>query len=225
MLASFTLHVVALETVTHLPRGWQAGEWSLSHAGTGSLRTKLRAAPPGIESNLPDALTPPPEAPQVHEAPDAGRTREQPPAPLAAVAASGVDGDDPRSRQTEAEQGRPDAPNAGVLAAPVYYTASQLDQRPLIRLRIEPAFPPGAPVASGRVVLRLYVSEQGEVEKMVVVSAEPPGLFEKSALDAFAAARFTPGIRNGVPVRSLIAIEVLFGAPVPGPAARRAPPE
>ena len=212
LAASLTLHGVVLETVAHLPRGWQAGEWSLSHAGTGSLRAKLRVAAPGVESKQPEALAPPPEAPQTHEAPDAELTREQPPAPVAAV---GLDGDDPRSRQPEAEQGRSDEPSAGVLAAPVYYPASQLDQRPLITVRIEPTFPPGAPVASGRVVLRLYISEQGEVEKMVIVSAEPPGWFEQSALDAFAAARFTPGIKDGVPVRSLLTIEVLFGGPVP----------
>ena len=126
MAASLTLHGVVLETVAHLPRGWQAGEWSLSHAGTGNLRAKLRDAAPGVEAKQPEALAPPPETPQTHEAPDAERTREQPPA---AVAASGLDGDDPRSRQPEAEQGRSDAPSAGVLAA-VYYPASQLDQRP-----------------------------------------------------------------------------------------------
>ncbi len=212
MLASLALHGVVLETVMHLPRGWQAGEWSMSHAGSGSLRAKLRAAAPGVASKQPEALAPPPETPQTLEAPDAQRTREQPPAPVAAI---GLEGDDPRSRQPEAEQGRSEVQSAGVFAAPVYYPPSQLDQRPLIRLRIEPAFPPGAPVTSGRVVLRLYISEQGEVERMAIVSAEPPGWFEKPALDAFAAARFTPGIRNGVPVRSLLTIELLFGEPVP----------
>ena len=64
-------------------------------------------------------------------------------------------------------------------------------------------------------MLRLYVSEQGEVEKMVIDSAEPPDWFGQSALDAFAVALFTPGIKDGVPVRSLLTIEVLFGEPVP----------
>lgn len=209
----------------HLPRGWQTGDWSLSHAGTGSLRAMLRAAPAGIESKLPDELARPPETPPAHEAPDAERTRERPPAPVAAVATRGQEGDDPRSPQAETEQGLAQAPSAGVLAAPVYYTAGQLDQRPQIRLHIEPLFPPGAPVARGRVVLRLYIDAQGKVEKMVVVSAEPPDVFEKSALDAFAAARYTPGMRSGVPVPSLIAIEVLFGAPAPESAGPRRPGE
>ena len=221
MAASLALHGVALVSFTQLPRGWQAGEWSLSHAGTGSLRAKLRASPAGAESKQPDAFAQPPETPPAHEAPDAERIRELPPTAPAAVAARGLDGDDPRSPQIETEQGRSQAPSTGVLAAPVYYTANQLDQRPQIKLHIEPVFPPGAAVSSGRVVLRLYISEQGEVEKMVVVSAEPPGLFEKSALDAFAAARYTPGMKNGGPVPSLIALEVLFGAPVPGSAGPR----
>jgi protein TonB len=216
IVASLALHGVALEALTQLPRGWQSGDWSFSHAGTGRLRATLRAAAPGIESKQPDAqltsTAPPPETS------DMPRTREQ---PSAAVAASGHDGDHPRSFQPLAEQGRADLPSAGVLAAPVYYPVNQLEQRPLIKVHVEPVFPPGAPASSGRVVLRLYIGGQGEVEKISIVAAEPPGAFEKSALDAFAAARFTPGIRNGAPVRSLVTIEVLFGAPAPPSAAPR----
>lgn len=189
IVASLALHGVALEALTQLPRGWQSGQWSLGHAGTGRLRATLRAAAPGIESKHPEAqpTAPPPEASEMP------RTREQPPA----------------------EQVPADQQSARVLAAPVYYPADQLEQRPLIKVHVEPAFPPGAPASRGRVVLSLYIGEQGDIEKIAIVAAEPPGAFEKSALDAFAAARFTPGFRNGAPVRSLVTIEVLFGAPAP----------
>ena len=217
VVASLALHAVALEALTQFPRGWQAGNWSLSHAGAGQLRATLRAAAPGIASQQPEALLlPPAPAPA---APEAADLRQEPPAP---VAASGRVGDDPRSYQPFAEQGRADAPNAGLLSASIYYPASQLDQRPQIKVHIEPAFPHDAAVSSGRVVLRLYIGEQGEVEKMAIVEAEPPGAFEKSALDAFAAARFSPGIKTGVPVKSLVTIELLFGAPAP-PSATQPP--
>jgi TonB family protein len=221
VVASLALHAVALEALTQFPRGWQAGNWSLSHAGTGQLRATLRAAAPGIALLQPEALLLPPAPPQTSEAPDAARSRDQRPA---AVAASGRVGDDPRSFQPLAEQGRAELPSAGVLAAPMYYPVNQLDQRPLIKIHVEPAFPRGAAAPNGRVVLRLYIGEQGEVEKMAIVEAEPPGAFEKSALDAFAEARFTPGIKNGAPVRCLMTIEVLFGAPAPPSAPPRPPP-
>ena len=221
VVASLALHAVALEALTQFPRGWQAGNWSLSHAGAGHLRATLRAAAPGIASLQPEALLLPPAPPPTPETPDAARPRDEPPA---AVAASGRDGDDPRSFQPVAEQGRADLPSAGVLAAPMYYPANQLDQRPLIKTHVEPAFPRDSAAPNGRVVLRLYIGEQGEVEKMAIVEAEPPGAFEKSALDAFAEARFTPGIKNGAPVRCLMTIEVLFGAPAPPSAPPRPPP-
>jgi protein TonB len=44
-----------------------------------------------------------------------------------------------------------------------------------------------------------------------VVKAEPPGRFENSALKAFTAARFTPGLRKGKAVPVLLRIEVTYG--------------
>jgi protein TonB len=221
VVASLALHAVALEALTQLPRGWQAGNLSLSHAGTGQLRATLRTAAPGITSLKPEALSQPPAPPQTSEAPDAARSRDEPPA---TVAARGREGDDPFSFQPMAEQGRADSPSAGVLAAPIYYPANQLEQRPLIKTRVEPEFPPDAAALNGRIVLRLYIGEQGEVEKMAIIEAEPPGEFEKSTLEAFAAARYTPGIKDGAPVRSLVTIEILYHMPTTPPPSPSSPP-
>jgi protein TonB len=60
------------------------------------------------------------------------------------------------------------------------------------------------------VTLRLVISEQGEVESIVVVHAVPPGLFDEAALAAFGRARFAPGLRGGIPVRSEVMYEVEF---------------
>jgi TonB family protein len=100
-------------------------------------------------------------------------------------------------------------------AKPVYLPANELDEKPLIRNQVEPEFPAGAPLSGGRVVLRLYIGETGQVDEIAVVSAQPGQVFEQAALGAFAAARFTPGRKNGEPVKSALTLELLFGAQLP----------
>jgi TonB family protein len=190
---SLALHYAALATLSQLPRGSQAGNGSLSDGGTGRLHAALRTTAPGVDSRQSEEQVMPPAPPAV-SAPE--------PALEPAL-------------ESEVE------PGAGILAAPFYYPASQLDERPRIMADVDPEFPRGAQASAGRVVLRLYIGEHGEVERVAVVEPEPPDAFGKSALDAFAAARFTPGVRNGVPVRSLMTIEVLFSAQTPRTTAPR----
>lgn len=68
---------------------------------------------------------------------------------------------------------------------------------------------------TGRVVLRLYVDETGQVDEVAIESGDPTGAFEASAREAFGAAHFLPGMKGGVPVKALVRIEVLFGSPHP----------
>jgi TonB family protein len=75
---------------------------------------------------------------------------------------------------------------------------------------IEPTFPDEAGLQHGIVVLRLLINEFGVVDQAAVVRAVPKGLFEKSAVEAFAAARFSPGMLSGLPVKSQVTIEVEF---------------
>jgi protein TonB len=42
------------------------------------------------------------------------------------------------------------------------------------------------------------------------VGADPPGLFEDSALRAFRNARFIPAQRNGRPVRARVVITIVY---------------
>lgn len=107
------------------------------------------------------------------------------------------------------------APASGFAAPPRYLPAEELDERPLIRTPIHPTFPADAPVASGRVVLRLLINEAGVVDQALTEQADPPGVFDDAAVDAFASARFTPGRKDGNTVRSALHIELQFGA---GPA-------
>lgn len=125
------------------------------------------------------------------------------PAPSAPVARSAA-GVDPALRQTARS-------TSGLPVARRYLPAEELDERPLVRTPVHPVFPAYAPVASGRVVLRLLISEAGTVDKAVAVQADPSGVFEQAAVDAFSSARFTPGRKNGLAVRSELRIELQFG--------------
>ena len=65
-------------------------------------------------------------------------------------------------------------------------------------------------VREGIVVLRLLISEKGAVDNVAVVRAEPRGIFEQAAIEAFSKARFSPGLAAGTPVKSQITVEVQF---------------
>ena len=95
-------------------------------------------------------------------------------------------------------------------SASAYLSASQLDPGPRPLDDIEPLFPAEAGQQQGHVVLRILVNEAGVVDDVAVVRSTPQGLFERSAIDAFAAARFSPGRRLGIPVKSQMTIEVDF---------------
>lgn len=95
---------------------------------------------------------------------------------------------------------------------PVYYTAKQLDVHPAAALPVIPDYPDGAAGGDveGFVTLKLLLDESGAVREVSLVDAQPPGVFEDSAVAAFRAARFLPGQRNGRPVKSQILIRVTY---------------
>ena len=141
--------------------------------------------------------------------------------PAIEAPAASAAGKAPAPRARPGEPAATTAAGAGVLPAPRYYRAAELDQRPQIRVHVEPKFPALALVPTGRVVLRLYVNEAGEMDEVAVESADTTGDFAEAARQAFAAARYTPGIKDGRPVKSLVRIEVLFGLPPPASATLR----
>jgi protein TonB len=96
-----------------------------------------------------------------------------------------------------------------------YFANHELDRRPQIMSHVEPRFPVLALGPTGRVVLRVYVDETGQVDMVAVESSDPTGAFAASAREAFGAAQFLPGMKGGVPVKALVRIEVLFGSPHP----------
>jgi protein TonB len=96
-----------------------------------------------------------------------------------------------------------------------YYLARELDVRPAPRDPVEPVYPNDAYLRdiAGRVVVRLYIAESGAVEKAVIVHAEPPGYFEEAVQQAFRAARFTPAMKHGRPVKAQVVLEVRYDSP------------
>jgi len=92
----------------------------------------------------------------------------------------------------------------------IYYLPSELDRRPRLHTRVEPEYPRAAPPEGGYVLLRLLISEQGTVERAVVIAASPEGVFEDAAVEAFSRGQFSPGMLRGVPVKSQVMIEARF---------------
>ena len=108
------------------------------------------------------------------------------------------------------------APTPGI-PVPRYYATPELDGKPAPTAQIWPEYPESAARRhlTGAVTVRLFIDEQGSVESVEALEAQPPGHFEQSVIRAFQGARFTPGIRAGKAVKSQIVLRVTFDSPPP----------
>ncbi|MFN3545136.1 MAG: energy transducer TonB [Thiobacillus sp.] len=170
-----------------------------SHAETAASPSAGREATETVEP-LPTPLVPA----EIAEVLPAVATAEPPAAPPSI----------PTEASPAAAPSEASAPSPGI-SLPVdltYYTARELDVQPRARGRIEPAYPEAADrqQLSGRVRLQVKLEADGRVSDVEVVQADPPGVFEASAVEAFRAARFLPAQRGGRPVRALLQIEVEY---------------
>jgi len=84
-----------------------------------------------------------------------------------------------------------DATPAPLPPAPalIYHGSLGLDPPPRPLTDIEQLVPEAAGLRGGTVVLRLYLNEQGAVDKAEVLHSTPPGLFDATALEAALRAR------------------------------------
>ena len=97
------------------------------------------------------------------------------------------------------------------IPAPPYYATDQLTKRPQPLAKVELDPPEIRPiVASGQMILKLWISERGEVVGGDVEKTEMPEAFSKTAVAAFMGLRFAPGERSGQPVRTFMRIEVTY---------------
>lgn len=116
---------------------------------------------------------------------------------------------------TPAPQPAPLAPAAASAGTGTlyYFRTSELDRKPFPLTRIEVPAPASPEVSAGAVRLRLRISESGFVEDAKIVFGTGLAEFENAALREFTRARFQPGYRGNLPVRSEMLIEVNLHPP------------
>jgi periplasmic protein TonB len=185
--ASLALHVSLVPALDGLSHGARKSEHPALREWSAQLSVALPAAPADTAAVRGASLA------------EGGRASAGESAGAAAGAAPGA-------------QARP-----GLLDPLRYYTTRELDVRPWIMERIEPEYPETAyrRFLSGKVVVQLDLDESGRVDRAVAVRAEPGGYFEEAAEKAFLAARFTPGIKGGRPVKVRMQVEVSFDSARP----------
>jgi len=93
-----------------------------------------------------------------------------------------------------------------------YYSARDLDVQPRALSKIEPDYPAEADRQrlSGKLRLQLMLEADGRVSDVEVVGANPPDVFNESAIKAFRDARFVPAQKNGRLVRARVLIELVY---------------
>lgn len=137
------------------------------------------------------------------------------PSPAGAAESAGAGGKVPASQSagnggTGNGASRGSASGEGVSKTPGggegVFTLGQLDTPPAVIRQVRPEYPPEAQRRGieGRVTVRLIVDTEGKPTQCAVQSAQPAGVFEKSALKAAGAMRFTPGRSKGRAVRTLV---------------------
>ncbi len=87
-----------------------------------------------------------------------------------------------------------------------------MDKPPVILSRVEPDYPHSAKSRnlSGKVVVKILVDRQGQVQKASVLEATPPGVFDQSVMEAVAKWRFKPGQIKGKPVSTWVVLPIRF---------------
>lgn len=97
------------------------------------------------------------------------------------------------------------------IPAPTYYSADQLTKRPQALADAKLETPEISPIiASGKIILKLWISDRGEVIDVEVEHTELPEAFSVAAIAGFRQLRFIAGERYGQPVGSIIRVEVSY---------------
>lgn len=93
-----------------------------------------------------------------------------------------------------------------------WYLARQVDRLPQAIGSISPKYPDLARQRGqeGSLKLMVKIDELGRVRDVEVVEANPTGVFDEAALEAFRNARFEPAMKDGRPVRYQAYIRVEF---------------
>ena len=63
---------------------------------------------------------------------------------------------------------------------------------------------------SGEVKLRLFINQDGGVDEVAIIEAEPKGIFDAAAVAAAKQLRYSPALKDGAPVRTIRTIAITF---------------
>ena len=177
-------------------------------------------APAAAPSPPPEPeAAPPPEPPSAPPAPPSEPVKE----PEAKVISTKKTNEPPKRPQAKPKPAAPQpqaaaqpsgtaGPQPGQVGGFSAYKADQVDQRPSITRRIAPSYPSKARRMNmeGKVTVRMVVDADGLPQACAVHSADPPGWFEDSALEAARGMRFIPGKVKGVPVNTVVLLPFAF---------------
>ncbi len=154
------------------------------------------AAPPLEET------APPPIAPQTAEV-------EKPAAVKTPIEPAPKPAEKPAAKVPSSPAGGIEVP---LIRDPTYYPARQLDVYPRPAAMILPKCPDAAVAQriNGRVQLLLLIDEFGAVNEASIVEAQPAGMFDDAAVQAFRVAQFVPAQKQGNHVKSRVVLRVNF---------------
>ena len=92
------------------------------------------------------------------------------------------------------------------------FRLSEVDKPPRVIRKIDPRYPFAAKRKGieGNVKLRLVVNKNGIVTDIQIMSADPEGIFESSAITAAKRWRFRPAIKDGRAVNVIVELPLVF---------------
>lgn len=93
---------------------------------------------------------------------------------------------------------------------PTWYPAQVLSRMPHPITQFAPRSVPGDDGSGGRISVRLWIDEAGNLDRVSLLGSELPKEFEEAALTAFRNMRFRPGEIDGVPVKSWVDIVIEY---------------
>lgn len=93
-----------------------------------------------------------------------------------------------------------------------YHDVKELEIRPKILADTIPIDPPELrnEPAGGTLILKLWISANGDVDLVRVESTSLPEVFKESAIQSFKAAKFEPGKRKGIAAAAIMPIELSY---------------
>ena len=75
-----------------------------------------------------------------------------------------------------------------------------------------PVYPPAAKRRNieGWIKVKFLVDEQGQVDRVTVLDAEPEGIFDQAVLRCISSWRFKPGTKGGIAVKAMVEQTITF---------------